>query len=223
MNKTINLSSVEIVAKVAERKRLLKANADDTRNERKTQLDAYVRAYLAANAMMLEDYDFVLDMLEPSFVYQPSDGLLAIIAIREQQAYAILNRNIKTEMWAPDTCECRLFALYDSVAGYDNSIQTYFANTCLEHGGLGFEERHDVVHGEGKRKGGVYRALCGHEGLNLGTDDGAGQLKSGVEYAWSFTGIGATRVLIVQITGIALTPQKKTLLKNLGAMPPNMR
>jgi len=214
MNKTIDLSNTEIIAKVAERKRLLKENADDQRAERKVQLDKFVMDYLVANAMMPEDFDFVLELLEPSFVYQPSDGLLAIIAIREQQAYETLGRNIQTEMWGLDTCGCRLFALYDSVIGYGDTIQTYFANTCPEHGGLGFDERHDVVHAENKRKNNILRALCGHEGLTLGTDDGAGQLKSGIEYVWSFSGDGATRVLTVQLTGITLSAQKKTALQN---------
>ena len=120
--------------------------------------------------------------------------------------------------WTPDTCPapgCIVEEIYDGAAivGMGQVV-----HKCEAHQNIPDADLYGVLYanpdGENKRKNNIFRALCGHEGLTLGTDDGAGQLKPGVEYVWSFSGTGATRVLTVQVTGITLSAQKKTALQN---------
>ena len=120
--------------------------------------------------------------------------------------------------WTPDTClhpGCIVEEIYDGpvILGMGQVVRK-----CAAHQNIADADLYGVLvanlDSEGKRMCAVLRALCGIEGLNLGTDDGAGQLKNGVEYVWSFTGTGAARVLTVQLTGITLSAQKKTTLQN---------
>ena len=120
--------------------------------------------------------------------------------------------------WTPDTCPhpgCIIEEIYDgpAIVGGGQVVRK-----CVAHQNVPDNELYGVLYanpdGENKRKNNIFRALCGFDGLNLGTDDGAGQLKNGVEYLWSFSGIGATRALTVQLTGIVLSVQKKSTLQN---------
>jgi len=117
--------------------------------------------------------------------------------------------------WKPDTCDCLVEEIYDgtTIVGGGQVLKK-----CLAHQSVPDAALYGVLYantdGENKRKNNIFRALCGFEGLSLGADDGSGQLKNGVEYVWSFSGTGATRVLTVQLVGLTLTAQKKTLLQN---------
>ena len=69
--------------------------------------------------------------------------------------------------------------------------------------------------GENRRKNRVHKELLDNGQLGLGTlgADGVYTFKSGVGFAWSWAGAGATRVLQVSITGTTLTAQRRATLQ----------
>lgn len=230
MKKTFNLSDAEVMVKVAQRKALLEQAEAVVKADRVSKLDVFVLDYLNRNNISIaalnvpEVKEMIRNQLSRSFTYQPSAAILSEADLLQQQAYAVLPETVKSEMWGPDTCGCNLFAIYDTVLGYADSIQTYLTSSCAEHANLTLEETHDTVHEECYRKNKIYRALLEHEAdiqdldlSELQTNEDGSQarvLKAGIEYAWAWVGVGNSRILRVEIKGVNLSKTKKDALRS---------
>ena len=129
--------------------------------------------------------------------------------------------------WKPDTCECEVEEIYQGteIKGMGRVI-----HKGPEHINVPDDELYGVLYsnsdGENKRKNQMLRILLGFEsvkGLGLeeikknqdGSDAGLG-LKQGIEYDWSFTGIGKDRILRVEVRGGNLSIPQKNAIRALS-------
>ena len=126
--------------------------------------------------------------------------------------------------WKPDTCGCLVEEIYSGseIVGGGRVLEK-----CPVHQSVADADLYGVLYsnvdGENKRKNQILRILLGYEGLDFGLqemkkqdgkDAGFG-LKDGIEYAWSFDGVGSNRVLRVEVKGSNLTQTQKDSIKVL--------
>lgn len=129
--------------------------------------------------------------------------------------------------WKPDTCGCEVEEIYN---GKDIVGMGQVLKKCVAHTSVPDNQLYEVIYGnvaqgkygENRQKNHVLRVLLGYESvkdLGLeemkrqdGKDAGLG-LKEGIEYAWSFEGDGASRVLKVEVKGISLSKTQKDAIK----------
>lgn len=125
--------------------------------------------------------------------------------------------------WKPDTCECVVEEIYNGneIVGGGQVIKK-----CLAHTAVADQDLYGVLYanpdGENKRKNQVHRLLLGHDSIkNLGLEqtitnpDGTQtvEFKNGISFNWSFNGVGADRVLTVNVTGVTLTNTQKNAIR----------
>lgn len=125
--------------------------------------------------------------------------------------------------WKPDTCDCVVEEIYEGTAivGGGQVIKK-----CEAHSTVADEDLYGVLYanpdGENKVKNQMYRVLLGMEdvkglGLEKVTKDKEGnditELADGVDYKWSFEGIGYDRKLKVEVKGATLKKADKDSIK----------
>ena len=126
--------------------------------------------------------------------------------------------------WKPDTCECEVEEIYSgtTIIGGGQVLKKCVAHISVADGDL-YGVLYDNPDGENKRKNQMLRILLGHEGINLNLQqtkinpDGSNliELKDGISYNWSWTGVGKDRVLNVIISGANLTTNQKNSIRTL--------
>ena len=132
-----------------------------------------------------------------------------------------VTKNMKT--WKPDTCNCVIEEIYQGteIVGGGQVVKK-----CDHHSAVADEDLYGVLYanpdGENKVKNQMYRVLLGMEdvkglGLEKITKNKEGnditELADGVEYKWSFDGVGYDRKLKVEVKGATLTKGKKDSIK----------
>lgn len=145
----------------------------------------------------------------------------------------------RIEIWAPDTCGCKLTDAWEYLdsgpaicLGYGGSV----IRKCEPHKDIPDEDLYDVLLGapdgstigECRLKNYTYGFLIGKGGVDLGfheakrnkdgSDAGFG-LKEGFNYKWHFTGTGRDRKLNIDVEDIntkesKLTPAHKKTIKD---------
>lgn len=132
---------------------------------------------------------------------------------------------MKKQTWRPDTCGCKV------EENYDDNIETLgkVLVKCETHKDVLDDELYGVIYsnpdGENKRKNLVYGILLGLDEIkDLGLEekklvkDGSERvvgLRQGIEYIWSFEGMGKERKLNVEIGGVDLSSVQKKSIKDL--------
>jgi hypothetical protein len=127
--------------------------------------------------------------------------------------------------WRPDTCECWVEEIYN---GAEIIGMGQILKKCTVHQDVLDEELYGVLYtnpdSENKMKNKIHSILLGQDSIkDLGLHkkiikDGqeTSELNDGVEYAWSFSGVGKDRKLEVEIKGATLTKAQKKSIKDLG-------
>lgn len=230
MEKLLNESNEMIKAKWKLRANLLRKAEEQKLIERENALNVAVEQYKTQHptiAALEVQGEFIKDSVRETFQYTPSQEALDRIKAIEDRAYQILPKDIQTEMWAPDTCGCKLHRICKYV-GEEYVCQTFETKLCEAHEGLATEEIHDVVKVENTSKNLVEGELLKDTTLTDEIpDEGFGitpealsagktrprKWKNGIKYDWSFSGTGKNRVLNVSINGATLSKSKKDEVK----------
>jgi hypothetical protein len=125
--------------------------------------------------------------------------------------------------WKPDTCDCVIEEIYQGteIVGGGQVVKK-----CAAHSTVEDKDLYGVLYanpdGENKVKNQMYRVLLGMEdvkglGLEKVTKNKEGndviELADGVDYKWTFDGLGYNRKLKVEVKGAALTKAKKDNIK----------
>lgn len=121
--------------------------------------------------------------------------------------------------WKPDTCKCNIEEIYvgTEIIGGGQVLEK-----CDAHKDVADADLYGVLYsnpdGENKRKNRFLRILLGHEEIkDLGLEelktnpDGSNAglgLKPGIEYIWTFEGLGYDRKLKVEVKGATLAKEK---------------
>lgn len=124
---------------------------------------------------------------------------------------------IKTTRFSPDTCGCVLEYTWDDTLSESQRTHTLsnFVTRCPAHSSLASDtDRWNAVFDENPRKNNA-RQLCLDNGPTSLYDiiDGTRQLKSTINYNWSWSGTAPNRVLTISFTGISLTTQQKSTIQ----------
>lgn len=130
---------------------------------------------------------------------------------------------IKTQIWHPDTCplpSCVVEQTYDTAdPGATMTVSTVIRK-CIAHAGVADADLWHVLYlnsdSDQKRKNRTEKYLIETNALNLGTTnpEGVRVWVDGLDYRWSFSGVGQARVLMVGVAGVALTVAQRTLIQN---------
>lgn len=99
--------------------------------------------------------------------------------------------------WRPDTCGCCIEEIYNTADNITGGGKVLIK--CADHNGVTDGLLYDVLLNQNRRKNAVHASLI----YDLGLDNGSGELKSGVEYNWTYSGKDDARILQVIVSGIS--------------------
>lgn len=132
--------------------------------------------------------------------------------------------NITYQNWSPDTCGCVVEEQWDKDASENGTSFSKVIKKCSAHSSVADNDLYGVLYsnpdGENKRKNRIRKFLVEDEGLDLGElktledKSTVRNFKDGIEMEWSFTGTGASRELVILVTGTTLDITKKDAIKN---------
>lgn len=208
MNKILDISDIEMLARVAKRRALNFKIHQEQENDKRLEFDQFIANSLDEAGIgkeILSDpisREVIQNGLKTKFKYKQSKANENKIKQLKREANEVLSDELKAEIWKSDDCGCVLQRIYHPDNPFDS--HTFDAVKCESHKDLNMVDLHHTINEETLRRSEIQRHLHNnYEGIiSERKEDNSLKNKDEVITEFKWEGQGKERILKVKLSGV---------------------